>query len=65
MFNSNGLSLLRFYIDKPMGYPIVQSNISAHSYIDGFWIDIHLSKVSPDAPDYTAINKFIDEIIIE
>ena len=61
----NGLSVIRFYIDKPMGYPVIQSNVSAHSYKNGFWIDLHLSNINPEAPDYTAINKFIEEVRIE
>lgn len=62
---ANGFSVIQFYLDLPMGYPVVQSNISAHNYRDGYWIDIHLSKVSKQSPDYTEMNKFINDVIIE
>lgn len=64
-FSVNDFSTIRFYIDQPMGHPVLQSNISAHGYRDGFWIDIHISEISTGKADYTAINKVISQVTIE
>jgi hypothetical protein len=58
-------NVLQFYIDKPKGYPVIQSNLSAHSYRDGFWIDLHLSTITKDAPNYSSMTSFLKELKIE
>lgn len=61
----NEFSVIQFYIDKPMGYPVVQSNISAHSYRDGFWVDIHMSKVGKQYPDHHSMNDVLETVTLE
>jgi len=61
----NDFSVLEFYIDKPMGQPFVQSNLSAHQYRDGYWIDIHLSKVDSRSVDYSSMYKILSSLKFE
>ena len=61
----NEFSVIQFYIDKPMGLPVVQSNISAHSYRDGFWIDIHISKVDKQYPDHHSMNDVLESVKLD
>lgn len=61
----NEFSVIQFYIDKPMGLPFVQSNISAHSYRDGFWIDIHISKVGKQTPNHNSMIDVLESMRLE
>lgn len=58
----NRLGVIQFYIDQPMGLPAIQSNILAHNYRDGYWIDIHLSKITKNSVDYDEMLTFLKNI---
>jgi hypothetical protein len=51
MYEENGFHVIQFYLDSPGGFPVKQTNISAHAYRDGHWIDVHISKVGKEIPD--------------
>lgn len=64
-FDLNGFSVLQFHLDSVAGVPIKQTNISAHMYKDGYWIDIHLSKVGPTVPSAEPMVKFLESIAVK
>ncbi|APV48911.1 hypothetical protein BWI17_03955 [Betaproteobacteria bacterium GR16-43] len=47
----NGFSVVQFHLDKPGGHAVVQTNVSAHAYRDGYWIDVRVTKVGETRPD--------------
>lgn len=50
-YEKNGFHVIQFQVENPGGFPVKQANISAHAYKDGYWIDVHISKVDKDMPD--------------
>jgi hypothetical protein len=44
---------------------MMQTNLSAHMYRDGYWIDIRATKVGDEAPDAAPIIEFLDSISVQ
>ena len=65
-YDRNGFSVLQVEIEHTyQGPKIVQTNVMAHGYQDGFWLDIHLSKVGAEAPDAEPMLQFLDGVKVE
>ncbi len=65
MYEENGFHVIQFYLDNPGGLPIKQTNISAHTYRDGFWVDVHISKVGREVPDPEELRAFLKTLSLK
>lgn len=63
-FERNGFALLEFLIPELAGQPIQQYHVSGHLVRDGYWIDLHLSKVLYSPPDRQHFLNFVDGLAI-
>jgi hypothetical protein len=64
-YERNGFHVVQFYLDGVAGIPMMQTNLSAHMYRDGYWIDIRATKVGEEAPDPAPIIEFLDSISVQ
>lgn len=64
-YERNGFHVVQFYLDGVAGIPMMQTNLSAHMYRDGYWIDIRATKVGDEAPDAAPIIEFLDSISVQ
>ncbi len=64
-YERNGFHVLQFYLDGVGGIPIMQTNLSAHTYRDGYWIDIRITKVGEQVPDPAPMIEFLDSISVQ
>jgi hypothetical protein len=55
----------KFHLDKPKGAPIRQAHVLASAYIDGVWIDIHISKEGKERPDLAPLLDFLSVITLK
>jgi len=53
-FDDAGFKATSFYIDASEKLPINQLNILASAYVNGYWVDIHISQVGKTRPDPAA-----------
>ncbi len=63
-FERNGFALLEFLIPEMAGQPIQQYHFSGHQVRDGYWIDLHLSKVRYTPQDRQHFLDFVDGLVI-
>lgn len=61
-YERNGFHVVEFYLDGVGGTPIKQSNVSAHMYRDGYWIDLRVTKVGREVPDLAPLGAFLDSV---
>ena len=54
-----------FYLDKPMGQQLYQSNLQASALVDGIWFDVHLSMVGKERPDVNLLLEFLKTVTIQ
>jgi hypothetical protein len=47
------------------GYPVKQENLYAEFVQDGFWVDLHLSKVQYSAKDHALFEAIVKSIRFE
>lgn len=59
------VSFLEFLIPSFQGTPIRQQNMYAEFVVDGFWVDLHLSKVDYKAEDHKLFERIIKSIKFE
>jgi hypothetical protein len=64
-YERNGFHVIQFHLDGVAGIPIMQTNLSAHAYRDGYWIDIRITKVGEQAPDPAPMIEFLDSISVQ
>src|SRR5947208_11168647 len=58
-------SLLEFLVASFQGTPIQQQNMYAEFVVDGFWVDMHLSKVLDKPEDHKLFERIIKSIKFE
>ena len=59
------VSIFEFMIPSFKGQPIQQQNMYAQFVVDGFWVDLHLSKVLYEAQDRKLFERLIKAIRFE
>ncbi len=64
-FERNGFALLEFLIPEMAGQPIRQYHFSGHLVRDGYWIDLHLSKLLYTSKDRQLFLDFVDGLVIQ
>jgi hypothetical protein len=65
-YEKNGFHVIQFHLDGVGGIPLKQSNLSAHMYRDGYWIDIRITKVGKDSvPDPKSLITFLESIVVQ
>lgn len=58
--------VVQFWIEAPYnGMTIKQRNVYAEAYIDGFWVDVHVSVAGRDVPDAKPLMDFISQLAIK
>ncbi len=50
-----GFKATSFYIDANDKLPVDQLNVLASAYVNGYWVDVHLSQVGRGRPDPAAV----------
>lgn len=60
---SNGFHIVEFYVGR-MGSSTKQTNVSAHMYRDGYWIDIHGTVAGEDILSSAPMLRFIELITV-
>jgi hypothetical protein len=58
-------SIFEFLIPSFQGMPIKQQNVYAEFVVDGFWVDMHLSKVLYKPEDHKLFERIIKSIKFE
>lgn len=58
-------SILEFMVPTFRGQPVQQQNIYAEFVVDGFWVDMHLSKVFYKAEDRALFERLIKAVRFE
>ncbi len=61
-FDLNGFSIVEFLVPKFKGIQVDQMNISAHYVREGYWVDLHISKVFYHPRDRDMFIEFIKAI---
>jgi hypothetical protein len=65
-YEKNGFHVIQFHLDDVGGIPLKQSNLSAHMYRDGYWIDVRITKVGRDSvPDPKSMVSFLESIVVQ
>ncbi len=41
---------ISFHLIEPLGYPVKQAHILASAYLNGHWLDVHISSTAQDRP---------------
>ena len=59
------VSLLEFLVPSFQGMPIRQQNMYAEFVVDGFWVDMHLSKVRYQPEDHKLFERIVKSIKFE
>lgn len=60
-----GVSIFEFLIPSFQGIPVQQQNMYAEFVVDGFWVDLHLSKVLYKPEDHKLFERIIKSIRFE
>jgi len=63
MFERNGFHVVQFSTEYPQRGPRT-TQVSAHAYRDGSWIDVRVSKTGRQTPDAAPLLEFIDSFTI-
>jgi hypothetical protein len=63
-FDLGIFSVSQFYLDQPQGLSVIQANVLASAYVDGYWFDIHISKVGTERPDQGSLIELLKEVSI-
>jgi len=64
-FERAGFAIVRYELAIVPGVPIRQLNYSAHHVRDGYWVDMHLSKVLMSETDEKSLEQFVDAVTIQ
>jgi len=60
-----GVSCLEFLIPSFRGQPVRQQNLYAEFVVDGFWVDLHISKVLYKSIDHELFEQLVKAIKFE
>jgi len=63
MFERNGFHVVQFSTEYPQSGPRT-TQVSAHAYRDGSWIDVRVSKTGSQTPDAAPLLAFLDTFAI-
>jgi hypothetical protein len=61
----NGFAISTMHFDRVMGMPATQTNITAHAYRNGYWIDVTLYKIGGTAPPIEPLLEFLDTLTVK
>ena len=61
-FEENGFAIVKFIIPSVQGVQVNQLNYSAHIVREGYWIDMHLSKLPSQKGDEASFSRFVKTI---
>jgi hypothetical protein len=64
-FEENGFAIVKFIVPSIRGLQVNQLNYSAHIVRDGYWIDMHLSKLPSQKEDEALLSDFVKAILIQ
>ncbi len=64
-FERNGFALIEFLVPVISGHTLNQFHMSGHLVRDGYWVDMHLSKVLYTPSDRQLFLDFIDALVIQ
>ncbi len=68
-FERNGFALLEFHVEYRMpeiqGGTVAQGHVSGHLVRDGYWVDMHLSRMPYTPSDRQTFLDFVDAIQVE
>jgi hypothetical protein len=68
-FERNGFALLEFHVEYRLpsvqGQTVTQGHVSGHLVRDGYWVDMHLSKMPYTPNDRQTFLDFVDAIRVE
>jgi hypothetical protein len=54
----------RFFLDQPQGTQVRQLHLLATAYVDGQWIDVHISQTGRERPDPAPALDFLTKIAL-
>jgi hypothetical protein len=63
-FDAAPFSATSFFIDAPRGLPIKQAHVLASAYVNGHWIDIHLSAAGPERPSVAPLQALLQSLSV-
>ena len=61
-FEENGFAIVKFIIPSFRGVQVNQLNYSGHMVREGYWIDMHLSKVASQKGDEALLSGFVKTV---
>lgn len=60
-----GISCLEFLIPSFRGQEIRQQNLYAEYVVDGYWVDLHISKIGYQTKEHVAFEKLLESVKFE
>ena len=57
--------LALFHLDNPKGAQVKQGHVLASAYMDGVWLDVHLSSVGKERPDLAPLLDFLKTLSVK
>jgi hypothetical protein len=63
-FESGSFQAIQFFLDRPANMPVQQANIMASAYIEGVWLDMHISRSADMRPDMAPLRAFLDKMTL-
>ena len=61
-FEENGFAIVKFIVPRAEGTQVNQLNYSGHMVRDGYWVDMHLSKIRSQKGDETLLSGFAKSV---
>jgi len=57
--------LATFHLDNPHGTAVKQGHVLASAYLNGVWVDVHLSNVGQERPDLAPLLEFLKTLTLQ
>jgi len=61
-FEENGFAIVKFIVPSVRGLQVNQLNYSGHMVRDGYWVDMHLSKIQSKKGDEPLLSGFVKTV---
>ena len=61
-FDLSGFAIVKFIVPRVKGIQVNQLNYSGHMVRDGYWVDMHLSKIQSQKGDETLLSGFVKTV---
>jgi hypothetical protein len=61
-FEENGFAVVKFIVPSVRGLQVNQLNYSGHVVRDGYWVDVHLSKIQSQKGDEALLSGFLKAV---